>query len=367
MVERTVVPSDDTTSDLSLLRVINVLLAHRWLVIGLPLLFAVLFALMAIFGSQTFNATSILAPENGGSKASSAASIAAQFGIAVPTNGSGETPAFYERLLTSQEVMLQLGLTNYQFQTEDGPVDGNLIELLEIEGETPNQRQNLMLNRLSEAVQILPNDVSGTLTVKTIAPWPQLALQMNHRLLELADQFNGDRRRSRAGAEAKFLEDRVDEARAELAAAEASLQAFHSRNRNFASSPELVLEQARLQRNLNLKQEIYISLAKSYEQAQIDQVRNTPVLTVLSKAQIIAPAGRKLKIKVILGLILGFMIAAGIAFTRTDLEYKRLNPTQEYERFVDLRRAAINEVIRAVPKGMRRTKEPSFETHNNGK
>ena len=96
MVERTVVPSDDTTSDLSLLRVINVLLAHRWLVIGLPLLFAVLFALMAIFGSQTFNATSILAPENGGSKASSAASIAASAAaIALPVSACGKAAILF--------------------------------------------------------------------------------------------------------------------------------------------------------------------------------------------------------------------------------------------------------------------------------
>jgi len=94
-----------------------------------------------------------------------------------------------------------------------------------------------------------------------------------------------DTRQSQAAAERGFTEERMAEAQEELRAAENELQRFLQNNRQFQNSPELVFQHDRLQRRVAMRQQVYTSLVQSYEQARIDEVPNTPVITVVEYAE----------------------------------------------------------------------------------
>src|SRR5207302_10815015 len=76
-------------------------------------------------------------------------------------------------------------------------------------------------------------------------------------------------------------EGRVATAEQQLRGAEESSRAFYERNRQWQSSPQLRFEEQRLTRQVAVQQELYLNLRREYETARIEEVNNTPVLTII--------------------------------------------------------------------------------------
>ena len=56
--------------------------------------------------------------------------------------------------------------------------------------------------------------------------------------------------------------------------------------RKWQSSPQLRYEEQRLTRQVNVQQELYLTLRREYETARIEEVNNTPVLTIIDQPSI---------------------------------------------------------------------------------
>jgi uncharacterized protein involved in exopolysaccharide biosynthesis len=110
-----------------------------------------------------------------------------------------------------------------------------------------------------------------------------VAQDINSTLLRLASAFNLDTRKSRAKAERQFVERRLEEVRTQLLAVEDRLQSFYQRNREYARSPALTFERDRLARDVEFARQLYVTLAQSVEQAKLEEVRDTPVITLIDQ------------------------------------------------------------------------------------
>jgi hypothetical protein len=55
---------------------------------------------------------------------------------------------------------------------------------------------------------------------------------------------------------------------------------------------------------------------------------------------------------VILGFMLGFLLAVVISFVRTLMQDQRDSPNEEYARFLKLRHETLQDIRRVVPKKM---------------
>jgi len=97
----------------------------------------------------------------------------------------------------------------------------------------------------------------------------------------LVQDFNRERRAGQARAEREFAASRLTDAERELRAAEDAVRSFQSRNRDFRSSPFLQLDLERLQREVTRRQMVYNGLSQSFEQARLEEVRNTPVIAMV--------------------------------------------------------------------------------------
>ena len=103
----------------------------------------------------------------------------------------------------------------------------------------------------------------------------------------------------------------MDEARQELREAENRLLVFTQRNRDTRNSPLLRLEEDRLTRDVAMRQQVYTSVVQAYDRAKIEEVRDTPVLTVLQIPEVpVRPDPRGIVTKVILTLIVGTLLGA---------------------------------------------------------
>ena len=73
----------------------------------------------------------------------------------------------------------------------------------------------------------------------------------------------------------------------DLTKAENTLKEFREKNRQVLS-PQLLLEQERLIRDVQINATIYIELRKQFELVKIEEVKNIPVINVMDAAR--APA-----------------------------------------------------------------------------
>ena len=106
-----------------------------------------------------------------------------------------------------------------------------------------------------------------------------------------------------------------------------------------------------------MQQGVVNSLAQSYEQARIAEVRDTPVITVVQAArEPVLPDSRRLVLKGLLALIVGSMFGLVGALTIEFFARSRVANPAEYGEFVELRKTSLGDIGRAWRYVARRTR-----------
>lgn len=331
-------------SSRSLLALVTLALRHRRLLIGLPLAVMALAVVLSFIVPAEHTATSRLVPETEQDMPSDIAGMAAQFGVAM---GAGQTESldFYAQLLQSHELLSAVALHEYEFATDDGEetLRGDLITLYDIDGDSQKERVNAAVKRLDGDLSAIMDRAANVLVLEVRAPWPDLAESINRRILTLVNDFNLERRQSRAAREQAFLEQRVAEAEAELTAAENRLQEFVENNRRYSESPETALEFSRLQRRVDRLQQVYSAMTQNLEQARVDAIRNVPVVTVLDRPEGTAEqTSPRLMVNAVLGFLLGAALAACILLLGEILRSARRSNPRDYSELESATRETLD-------------------------
>lgn len=293
--------------------VVHALRRRWWLVLGVPAVaIAVVFA-VTLARPRTYTATATFMPEarRGGAAPAGLSGIAAQFGVGLAGGDPGQAPPFYVELVRSGSVLRDV--VDSTFTLEGGrPV--TWVAYSEATGRSPEHVRANAVKALSRAIGAAINPKTSVIGLQVRTESAAMSLQLNEALLRALNRFNLERRQSQAVAERRFAERRLAEARAELRQAEDRLLEFMARNRAYGNSPELTFQQERLQREVGTRQGVVASLTQSYEQARIDAVRDTPVITVVEAPVLpLEPDPRGLPGKGLLSLVLGAGVGAGLA------------------------------------------------------
>jgi len=268
--------------DASLLQLTCLLLRRRRLVAGLSMGLAVLVTAVTLLLPKKYTTSLSFTPVATDIPAGALASLAGQFGVNIGGNDPSQTPDFYGTLLQTPDILTKLALTNYSFVDGTDTLSGNFLKLYDIsEGDAGKT--------LDEALRVLQKKIltigfdrqTSIVSVDVQTKWGPLSYQMANRLLGLINDFNLNSRQTQAGQELRFLTQRLDTAQAELRSAENRLQAFVVANRGFATDPTLSFEHDRLQRDMNLRQDVYTTLTQAVEQTRLRAVRNTPSISLV--------------------------------------------------------------------------------------
>lgn len=295
--------------DVSLLDAVNTVLANLRFVLGLPVMFVALALLITAIAPRTYTseATFIVRARQ---SSSPVAGIAAQLGITVSPTDPNQSADFYADLLTSHDVLDSAVRSVYTA----GGRHATFVELLNPKGDTPALRADDAIRLLRKSVTVDQNRRTGLITLQVRTEWPEVSHEAATRLLSIINEFNLKMRHSQASEERTFVERRLADAAAALRIAESRQQEFLQSNRVYRNSPELSLEQERLARDVSLKQQLYTTLAQANEQARIDELRDTPFVTVVEEATTPLrptplPWLKRTAIALFLGLVLGVVIA----------------------------------------------------------
>lgn len=304
----------------------------------------VLILALKLLGPRSYTSSASFMPQATRNPASGGG-IAAQLGLSMLTADATQSPSFYVDLLKSRGILDSTVTTRFRVQADSGVVVAPLIDLLEAKGRTPERRREAAIQALGRAVQADPSLKTGVVTLSVRASDPALAKQVADRMLQLLNAFNLRRRRTQASEERRFAEERLTQARAELRVAEDRLQSFLTRNRVYEHAPELRFEEDRLSREVNMRQQLYTSVAQAHEQARMDEVRDTPVITVIEQPNVPArPDPRGLVKWFVVGLVVGLGLGVGLAFLRELMDRADVEPGSEVERFHLLWRDTLTDI-----------------------
>jgi uncharacterized protein involved in exopolysaccharide biosynthesis len=285
--------------------------------IAVPIVCAALFALPALLKPRTYTASTSFMLADTQSDRSRLGDVAAQFGIAVgPGSDAARSPNFYADLLTTRAILGPV-------VTKPLVAAGGRQSLTDRYG-IPARDTLAAAARLRKAVSVRMESQTGVISLDVSDTDPAVAAETAANMLDELNVFNLNVRKSQASAERKFISDQLAQARQDLAAAESSLRAFLAQNHSFNPSSEISFQRDRLQRDVNLRQSLFESLAQSLQRARIDEVRDAPAVTVIdSPAAPRIPDPRGLGSRILLGLVLGTIFATAVAIVRDYIAARR--------------------------------------------
>lgn len=266
----------DVSKEVSVLALVNGLLRHRRIVVIGAFVGLAAGAVSSALDARTHTAATRFVARTGGRTANLGA-IAAQLGLSVPVAEQGESPQFFADLVTTRPVLE--AVVAAPLRDEAGAMQ-SLTERWGGSG-TADQQRARAVTRLLDRLSAVTAAKTGVITVSARANDATLAASIAARAVAVVDSLNRTTRRSQASAERRFTEQRVDSARRELRTAEGALESFLARNRDIRDAPALLFTNDRLAREVALRQQVYVTLSQAFEQARIDEVRDTPVLTVI--------------------------------------------------------------------------------------
>jgi len=119
----------------------------------------------------------------------------------------------------------------------------------------------------------------------TVDSYPELSEQIVSNIFQSIISYSNEVTNVKAKEKKQFITNRIIEIDNSLKNAESDLQLFMEKNKNI-SSPYLILQKDRLERNVMLYNQLFISLSDQLELAKIDEKDTTSSLFLLDNASL---------------------------------------------------------------------------------
>lgn len=325
------------------LHALRLVLKYRWLLVSVPLAVASVVVVAALIVPRRYTARAAFMPHEPKSMAGGLSGVAAQFGLSLPSSDGTTSPEFYADLITSRPMLIDLAEAQYTVALHEAPV--TLTEWYGIDLADSAIRIERAAKTLSDNLRVNVVRRSGVVAMAVKDRAPKVGQAILSHALVLLNEYNLQTRQSQASEERRFVEARLASARSELDSAENRVETFLTRNRNFRNSPQLTFEYERLDRQAQMASQVYTSLAQAYEQARIEEVRNTPVITVVEQPYVNAlPDSRHLGAKFLISIALGSLLAMGLSTLVELVKATKTHDPGGYQEVEELRHEAIRDV-----------------------
>ncbi len=348
------VPVQDVVfeDEISVLEILNVLLKRWRAVLGFPVVVTMVVLAVSFLVPPTYTAVTSFVPEvrSQSRLPAGVAGIAGQFGIALGAEAS-QSPRFYADVAKSREILDRLLLTRYPDPraTREPQDSTTLLSILDPGGRNPADSLQRGAKKLAGLLSVDANQQTGIVTVKADSHYPELAAAVANTLVAYLNEFNTHTRQSQARERRKFIEQRVAQGERDLRDAEEALKAFYQANRSWQQSPQLVFEEGRLRRQVEVRQELYLMLRREYETARIEEVNDTPVITVIDSAVVpqLKSSPRR-RLWALVALVTSGICAVFWAFGAEYFDRARREQDEPFRDFVSTMRRVRQELGRGV-------------------
>lgn len=231
-----------------------------------------------------YKSTATLLPETQKDKLSALgqfADIASLAGVNVP---GSEIARLYPTIINSETILRNVVLKKYKTKAFTDSV--NLIEYFEYTEYPPNVAMARTLLKLRELLNASFENKTSVVNLSLEMPEPELAAIVLNSVIGELDGFMRTKRTTNASEQVRWIERRLKEVEHELRRAEDRLKEFRERNRRVADSPELLMQQERLLRDVQVQSTVFVELKKQYELAKLEEIKNITIVNILDPARV---------------------------------------------------------------------------------
>ena len=275
--------------------------------------------IISLLLQETFLSTTVLLPETDKSKLASLGGLSDLATLAGVNIGGGEGSLvkLYPTIIKSEAVLKNVIENTYQTKEFSRPV--NLIEYWEIEEKTPGRSFEVALKTLRDELSVTMDNKTSVITLAVSTPEPQLSADILNAVTKELDSFIRSKRATSAGEQRKFVEARLTEVKGDLTKSENALKEFREKNRQVLS-PQLLLEQERLIRDVQINATVYTELRKQFEIVKIEEVKNIPVINVMDPARAAAKKEKPKRSTIVLSVFFLSCIGA-VGYVTVQAQY----------------------------------------------
>jgi uncharacterized protein involved in exopolysaccharide biosynthesis len=297
----------------SLLAFLSIVLAHRNTVALATLAGTLIFGTIAASGAVLYESRASFVVK-GAHAPIQLPGGAGALGISLAAYADfGQSVVFYSDLTASKTILRTVASQSYE--TEDSK--GRKRRLADIYGiKEPNRdlADGMAADRLKQGVSANISTRSGVVRLSVREFDPLLAQQIANNILAAADNWSKQRGHEQAVREREFLEQLVADEKTKTDQAEQALSDFLKLNREYITAPQLNIEHDRLDRDVQMRQQIYTALAQTLEQARIEEVRSPVTVNIVEAADLpVEPQRREALRTTLLGLVAGMLVGIVIA------------------------------------------------------
>ena len=301
----------------SVLDLLLVIARNRKLIIATTLVCVGLAIMFALFSSSRYTSSAKVIREVENENAMrnlGGLSLLSGIGLNLGGSGTGLTPDAYPDVLASREVQLAVVRDTFHFRDIDQtltftayanratwqtylkrftiglpgtimkairpPVDRAALDTAS--ASYPTLEEEAAIKAISTLIGTDIDQDTGLMTIAATTHDPFLSRDITQRFVKHLVTRIEAIRTEKAKRDLGFIKQRYEVARDSLLSTENNLALFNDRNTN-PQSARLRTQQARLQRQVTFKSELFSDLQAQLTQAEIDLQRSRPVITLLEK------------------------------------------------------------------------------------
>ena len=279
----------------------------------------------------------VLLPESKLSSLGGLSGLASTFGVSVPMESRTDlsSPSLYPDLLLSRTFAEQI--LDKEFYLNEYGKKLSLLAITTYGDKEPRKDQETLISQavksLREEYLAFNNDPGNSFSVIEItASEPLFAKELADIVLKELESLNRYFKSVTVNEKISFIEDRIISVEDDLKATEMALKDFNENNRQI-SSPALLLEQERLQRDTDVQKEVYLTLKQQLELAKIEEIQEASVVQVLDRPTIaLKPSNKNLTLSLVLSFIFGGVFGILLGFFRAYLDNEDIEERKKIRR-----------------------------------
>ena len=159
-------------------------------------------------------------------------------------------------------------------------------------------------------INIIKDRLSPVVTLKVSAFEPLFSAELSNSLIEKSGEIQRQLKTNRVRKKRLFIEERLIEVSGEMKNMEKELREFREYNRNISSSPSLIMKVQEMGREIDLQNNLYVTLKTQHEKAKIDEVERDDMVQVIDGPNIPAKLTRPRRgLSIIFSVFFGFFMA----------------------------------------------------------
>ena len=258
-------------------------------------------------------------------------SLASEYGVNLNIGDINDKPSFHIPDIVNSRLLKKAVINNKWNTINNQSID--LINYWKINDTTKfsvikfiknsiglNSSANMNLRFMDVAITKLTDQIlvqeeeSGLIVITVLMEEPQLSADIANYISIYIKEYVSKITLSYSSTHREFIEERLQYSKDELSNSEEELKEFSEKNPFVVDTPELQLQRGRLLRNMEVNQQVYITLRQQYEMARINELKETPVINILDFGEPASDIAKPQKLLIIFLTTLIFMASASTFF-----------------------------------------------------